>query len=384
MTARRVFVSAGELSGDIAAARLIAEIRRRVPQADVFGAGGARMAAAGAEVALDTNAVGVVGVSEAIRALPEILTAIRRVRQCILERRPDVAVLIGNDIFNVLLARWLRRRGVPTIAYFPPQVWLWRRLLTPIARSFDTIVASFPEERDRYAQAHPAARVAYVGHYLADDLRAVTPEERAHARRTLGVPEGATVVAIMPGSRRSELAALTPVLLDAAATLVAHDRPWRFVVAAADTAAALPAAVARHRIAPCASVSPDSHTVLRSADLALVASGTASLEAALLGVPMVIAYKVSAITYVVARAAIALRLVGPYVVGLPNLLLGRAVVPEALQYRATPEVIGHEAWRLLSSPERLAETRAALGGIAQGLLGPRAITGAADVVLQCP
>jgi lipid-A-disaccharide synthase len=386
MRARRVFVSAGELSGDIAAARLIDEIKRRAPDAYVFGTGGARMAAAGVEIALDTNAVGVVGVTEIVRALPAVVTAFRRIRRRIAEMRPDVAILIGNDVFNVLLARWLKGRGIPTLAYFPPQVWLWASFARPIARSFDAIVASFPEEYEVYAQAGARTRVTFVGHYLADDLRPVTEAERAAARAQLGLPPSATVIGILPGSRRNEVASLTPVLLDAAAHLLTHERRCHFVVAAAESVdpTTLGGTVTAHSIARAASIARDSHAVMRSADLVLVASGTASLEAALLGVPMVIAYKVSALTHIIARSAIRLGLIGPYVVGLPNLVLGRTVVPELLQSRATAPAIAAEAWQLLATPGRLGEMRTALAAIGDRLRGPAAITRAAETVLHWP
>ena len=178
-----------------------------------------------------------------------------------------------------------------------------------------------------------------------------------------------------------------PVLLDSAAHLLQHDRPWQFVIAAAETVDRSRLAATVGGTSDCArdaSIASDSQAVMRSADLVMVASGTASLEAALLGVPMVIAYKVSALTYIIARSAIRLGLVGRYVVGLPNLVLGRSVVPELLQSRATASAIAAEAWQLLTTPERLCEMRAALGAIGDRLRGPAAITRTAETVLQWP
>jgi len=200
----------------------------------------------------------------------------------------------------------------------------------------------------------------------------------------LQLPQEARVVALLPGSRGDELAALTDVLLDAAGQLVDRDPRLRFVVANAVGTPRLASAVERHAIADRTCVSADSHTVIRSADLVLVASGTASLEAALLGVPMVIVYKLSAITNLVVRAAIRLGLIDAYVVGLPNLVLGRTVVPEVLQKRAVAPVVADTAWACLSDSERLRQMQADLKPIASLLSGPHAIAQVADLVRGCP
>src|SRR5262245_11130716 len=148
----RVFISAGELSGDIVGARLVAELRTRDPRMRFVGTGGSRLADAGVQSIHDTNTIGVVGVTEVAKTLPAVLAASRAIRREIRARRPDVAVLIGNDVFNTFLGRWLRRHRIPTLSYFPPQVWVWRSLARWIAPSFDTIAASFPEEHEIYAR----------------------------------------------------------------------------------------------------------------------------------------------------------------------------------------------------------------------------------------
>jgi lipid-A-disaccharide synthase len=381
MGPRRVFISAGELSGDIAGARLVAELRRRDPGIYLFGTGGRRMAAAGLVVESDTNDIGVVGVTEALATLPSVVRAYRAIRRRVLAVGPSAAVLIGNDVFNVFLARALRRLGIPTIAFFPPQVWVWRSLAGFIARSFDAIVTSFPDEHAVYRDADATALVSFAGHYLVDDLHAVTAGEREQARAALAVPQDATVIGLFPGSRRNEWSALTPVLLDAAARLAARDRSLRFVVAAAETADA----DARQRFSSQGAVtrvSRDGRAVMQASDLLLMASGTATLEAALVGVPMVIAYKVSAITHACVLAAIRAGLIETYRVGLPNLVLGTAAVPELLQGRATGAAIADEAWQLLSEPSRLREMRTALAGVGIRLRGAHPIEDVADAVLS--
>lgn len=379
----RVFISAGELSGDIVGARLVEELRRRDPRTQFAGTGGARLAAAGVEIIHDTNDIGVVGVTEVAKTAPAVLAAYRAIRRQLQANRFDVAVLIGNDVFNTFLGRWLRRRGIPTLSYFPPQPWVWRSLARWMAPSFDAIAASFPDEQQVYSRAAGQRPVRFVGHYLADDLQPVDGSARDAARRTLGLPTESRVVALLPGSRGDELAALTQVLLDAAGLLADRDPSLRFVAANAAGTSRLPDAISRHAIAAKTCVSADSHTVIRSADLVLIASGTASLEAALLGVPMVIVYKLSTITNLVVRAAIGLGLIDAYVVGLPNLLLRQRVVPEVLQKRATAPNVANEAWACLASPERLRRMRTDVAPIAGLLSGPRSIAQVADMVRAC-
>ena len=315
----------------------MAELRRRDPRTLFAGTGGARLAAAGVEIIHDTHDIGVVGVTEVAKTAPRVIAAYRAIRRQLRTNRFDVAVLIGNDVFNTFLGRWLRRCGIPTVSYFPPQAWVWRSLARWMAPSFDVIAASFPDEHAVYSRAAANRPVRFVGHYLADDLQPVDAGARQAARRELGLPVESRVVALLPGSRGDELAALTQVLLDAASRLADRDPALRFVAANAVGTSRLPEAVARHAIAGRTHVSADSHAVIRSADLVLIASGTASLEAALLGVPMVIVYKLSTITNLVVRAAIRLGLIEAYVVGLPNLLLRRTVVPECCRSVRSPD-----------------------------------------------
>ena len=209
----RIFVSTGEVSGDVVGALLARRVLAERPDTVLFGVGGARMREAGVEVDFPTNHLGAVGITEAIAKLPSFLRAVGAIRRRVLSDRPDAAVLIGNDVFNVLLGRWLRWKGIATVSYFPPQVWIWGALGRWIARSFDLILTSFPEEERVYSRGE--ARTAFVGHYLCDVLRPVTPEERIEARGRLGVDAQGTVVGLLPGSRSQEVDKLAPVFLDA-------------------------------------------------------------------------------------------------------------------------------------------------------------------------
>jgi lipid-A-disaccharide synthase len=376
-----VLISTGEVSGDLAAARLVEELRRRRPDVIVSGIGGSRMEQAGVRLLFRTSHLGTVGLTEVCANIPSLARAWRALRRHVLAGAPDIAILVGNDLFNVVFARWLRRHGVRTVAYFPPQVWIWRALAGPVARSFDLILASFADEQAVYGSVSRGPDVVFVGHYLADDLRPVTPDQRRRARIALGL-EDATVVTLMPGSRKQELHLLAPVLLDAAADLLRRDTRLRFVLPVADRHYAEPIrhAVAARGLGPYVALAGEGREAIRASNLALLASGTASLEAALLDVPMVVVYRVSALSYVAIRACIATGLIESAPVGLPNLLLGGRVVPELLQWRLTARRLADEAWTMLTNTEREHAVRAALSDVRAVVTGPACVERAVDAI----
>ena len=378
----KIFFSTGEISGDRACALLAGEIRRRCHEPVLFGIGGRRMAEAGVRIDFETRHLGVVGLTEALSSLPSAFEALRQIRRRIEDERPEVAVLVGNDVFNVLLARWLRRKGIPTLSFFPPQVWIWRALARPIAGSFDRLITSFPEEQDVYRQA--TDRAEYVGHYLCDLLEPLTPERRSEARRSFGIAADTPVVGVFPGSRPQEVEALSSVLLAAAAELQGRDPSLRILlpIAEPDFEDRMRAELARHGLEDVCVLTHDSHETLRACDLALLASGTASLEAALLGVPMVLAYRISFITLSVVRVLQFFRVIRSNAIGLPNLVLGKEAVPELMRSRATSQRIAALGWALLHDPVRRSQTLTDLAEIRRQLENREGSLGkAADGVL---
>ncbi len=383
----RILISTGEVSGDVVGALLTRAIRAQRPDTSVLGIGGPRMEAAGALVRFKSSHLGTVGVTEAIATLPGFVRASAVLRAIVREERPDIAVLIGNDLFHVLLGRWLRWRGVRTVAYFPPQTWVWRSLARPIARSFDAVLTSFPDEQEVYSRASRGADVTdvtFVGHYLADVLAWRTPASIRAARERLGLAVGARVVGLMPGSRRHEVRRLLPVLMGAARLLLDADATLRFLVPLAEERyrAEIEREIARVGIGDRVTLlSGPSHDVMIAADLLILASGTASLEATLLGVPMVILYNVSALTYGVIRACIRSRLIDSDVVGLPNLILGRRAIPELIQDRVEPRTVAAAATAVLTSPGREGEIREALAEAARRVSGGGTLARAASYVI---
>jgi lipid-A-disaccharide synthase len=382
-TAIKIFLSAGEVSGDIVGAQLVRAIWRHQPDASIFGIGGPRMRAAGVHLDGDAIHLGAVGITEPLGILPSAARALGTIRARLRAGGADVAVLIGNDVFNVALARWLRRQAIPTASYFPPQVWIWRGLAGPIASSFDLLLTSFPDEYQVYQRVARRSTVVFVGHYLSDVLQPVTPDIRMVARDRFGVGSGDFALTLMPGSRCQEIRVIAPVMLDAAAQLRSQVRRLKLLLPVAhhDHRLPLQRAIAERQLSDCCLLVDESHDALRAADVAVLASGTASLEAALLGVPMVLVYRVSRPTHAVLRVCIRLGLIGSYTVGLPNLIAGRRIVPELLQSALTQEAVVREVLDIVEDERRQMQMRQALSEIRQQLVSPGCLTRVADLVI---
>jgi len=380
-TGVRIFLSTGEVSGDLVGARIASEILASRPDARLYGVGGHRMEAAGVTLDFGTNHLGTVGITEPVAALPALVRALWRIRRRVRTERPAAALLIGNDVFNVLLGRWLRSKGIPTVSYLPPQTWIWRSLARPISSSFDEILTSFPAEQEVYARA--GARARFVGHYLADALGRPTREERAQARRRLGLERAVRVIGLLPGSRLHEVRPLSPVMLDAARLLLAEEPDLLFALPVADPVyrERLESEIRRRGLADRVCLCEDSHDAMRASDLLVVASGTATLEATLVGVPMVIVYQVSAFTMAVVRTCIRLGLMDSTVMGLPNLLAGRCFVPELQNRDVTAPRVAREASALLHDAERRRDMEEGLRRVAATVSGGGSLGRVAEAVL---
>jgi len=385
-----IMVIAGEASGDLHGATLCRALRALAPARPLVGLGGERMAAAGLERLADVTAAAAIGGTEAFGPIPTLLSAWRRVRAALTGPvRPAALVLIDFPEFNLRLARVARRAGVPVAYFVPPQIWAWRpwRMRALRAR-VSRVLAVFPFETALYRAA--GVPVEFVGHPVLDALEGAPTREAA--RRRLGLGAGELVVGVLPGSRAQEIAGTLPVLKPVAARIAAAHPGVRFVLAAAPIARRATAeAGSAHsgkdaaglietaaRSAPVFQVvHGDPYAVMRAADLLLVASGTATLEAALLGTPMVVCYRFSRLT----EAWVRLLTLVPWI-SLPSIVLGRAVVPELYQRTFTVERVTDAALGLLASPAALESQRAAFRELA-GLLGePGVGTRAARAVLS--
>jgi lipid-A-disaccharide synthase len=335
---------AGEASGDLLGSHLIETVRRRVPAATFAGVGGPRMIAAGFESWFPQERLAVRGFVEVLRHLPEILAVRREVARRILAERPRLFLGIDSPEFNLGLERRLKTAGVGTAHMVSPQVWAWRRgRVHSIRRSVSHLLVLFPFEEALYRDA--GIGVTYIGHPLADEIPDAL--DRAALRVELRLPARAKVVTVLPGSRISEIEMMAATFIETA-RLVARAVPdVRFLVplVTRETRAMFEEAIYRcdARELPLTLLFGHARDALAACDVALAASGTVTLEAALSHRPMVIAYRVAPLSFEIAR-----RLVRVPYIGLPNILCGSAVAPEFLQDDATPENLAQALANLLA------------------------------------
>ncbi|WP_426753155.1 lipid-A-disaccharide synthase [Myxococcus sp. Y35] len=357
----RILVVAGEASGDTHAAELVAALRARRPDITFFGMGGARLAAQGVELLFDAREVSVMGITEVLPRIPRILQILKGLAEAAAERRPDVAILVDIPDFNLRLAKKLKALGVPVAYYVSPMIWAWRRgRVRTIKRLVDRMLCILPFEEDFYREAGVSAR--YVGSPVVEQVPA--PDTAVAFRERLGLAKDAPTLALLPGSRMSEIRRLLPDMVEAAKRL-ASERPGLQVVVPVAPTIAREEVTSRFEGSGLTPILVEGRApeVVGASDAAVVASGTAVLEAGLMQRPLVVVYRVSLITYWVGRLMLKVAFVS-----LINLLAGRKVVPELLQEDMTPERIAEEVRRvwLPGAPREemlqgLAEMRGRLG-----------------------
>ena len=359
----RIFISAGEASGDLYASRLVEVLKARHPDAEFFGCAGPRMQAAGVRPIVDQRSLAVVGIIEVIPHIPRILGELKKlVRVCAAEP-PDVAILTDSPSFHLPLARKLKRQGVSIVYLVAPQAWAWKEGRVKTMRAtLSRLLCIFPFE-EAFFRKHDVP-TTYIGHPLS---RLAKPKlTRAQFCSKLGIPEVSRIVALLPGSRHGELARHMPILLDAARRI--RERvPATFVLP-------LPAGFGLENTRFWEPVQAESikvvegHTwdALAQAELALAASGTVTIEGAMLGAPMVTFYRVNALSWYLQRW----RVQTPFLT-MVNLVGGRQVVPELIQDQMTADRIASEALRLLEEPEVMQTMRTGLAEVATMLRSDR-------------
>ena len=358
---RRLLLVAGEASGDLHGADLLRALRAQLPDLEVFGIGGERLREAGMETVADARDVAAVGLTEVVGRMRALLSAYRALARRLREDPPELCVLIDFPGFNLRVARLAKRAGVPVLYYIGPQVWAWRRgRVRKIARRVDRLAVVFPFEPALYAERLPG--VEFVGHPLLDRVRVTRGREET--LRQHGLDPVRRTVLLLPGSRPTEIDYLLPRLLEAV-RLLGRSGAYQFPLALAHT---LPRLEIEARVRAAGVevrvIEGDTYNLIAAADLALVSSGTATLECALLETPMVIVYRLGRLTAALARLLVR----GVRYLGMPNIVAGGEVVPELLQGAATGPRIAAAAGAILEDPaahaaivERLREVRRRLG-----------------------
>lgn len=370
----RILIVAGEASGDVHGARLVAALRRLAPQLSVEGMGGTQMRAAGVHLLADAGDTAVVGLTELWEKRRALRDALRRLRDHLATVRPALLICIDFPDFNLLLARTAHRLRIPVCYFISPQVWAWRRgRIRTIRRLVKKMLVLFPFEEAMYREA--GVNVTFVGHPLLDALADVPRQDACRA--ALGLAGSAPVLGLLPGSRQAEMRRHLPLLLQAASLLTAARPDLEVLLGLTPSldGRAVEADVEASGVRATV-IQGRTSEVIRAADLLLAVSGTVTLEAAILGTPMIITYRLGALSWLLARLLVRVRFIG-----LPNLVANEGIVPELIQFDATPERLATTAAAILDSPERQARMRAALAEVRARLGTPGAAERAAREVL---
>ncbi|HVB33493.1 MAG TPA: lipid-A-disaccharide synthase [Patescibacteria group bacterium] len=374
MTAPGILISAGDPSGAMHAARLARALTDRTG-ARMFGLGTGAMSQAGVELVGDASQIAVIGLSEALELLPRAWRLLNRLEAEAARRRPRLAILVDSPDFNLRLGARLKRLGIPIVYFISPQVWAWRSgRVGRIRQLVERMLVIFPFEEKFYREAGVAAE--FIGHPLCDVVKPDAPAGEFRRRWSLDPQQ--PILALLPGSRPKELAHNLPVMTRAERLLAAAGVPCQPVLAAAP---GLAAGDFRSYLGPAPSirvVEDATYNALAAAECAIVSSGTATVEAALLGAPMVVVYRVSPVSAFLLR-----RLVHTPFFSMVNLLLERCAVPELIQQDFTPERVAQETRRLLERPEERERMKCALAEVRSRLASPSplgAIGRAAEII----
>ena len=340
----KIFIVAGESSGDILGAGLIRELKRQYPECQFEGIGGERMLAEGFRSLVPMEKLSVMGLLEPLFHLRELLGILAQVKARCLEWQPDIFVGVDSPDFNLRVEEPLRRAGIFCVHYVSPSVWAWRQgRIKKIKRSVDLMLTLFPFEAEFYRRHD--VDVEFVGHPLADQLP-IAPD-RDGALRRLGLGLSRRYIALLPGSRKFEVANMLPVFLDAVQLLKdKYDFQYLIPAASRDRLLQIQTLVDNRDVSSVTVVEGRSHDVMEAADVVVMASGTTTLEAMLLKKPMVICYKLATLSYWIFRCLVKV----PFI-GLPNLLAGKSLVPELIQQNMSADAIAAKVSNFIDHPE---------------------------------
>lgn len=384
---KKIFIVAGDPSGDMHGANLVNALKEMSSQIEIYGLGGERMEKAGVRLLDKLTDLAIVGFSEAIINLFALHRIYRKAKEFLKKEKPDITVLIDYPGFNLRLAGLAKKLKIPLIYYIGPQIWAWRRgRIKDIAELVNKMLVIFPFEEETYKKA--GVDVSFVGHPLLDTIQPTKSKEEVCQK--YGLDPDSPIIGLMPGSRKQEIERLLSVMLEASRK-IAKNRKAQFILPLASN---IPMSYIKERITeferdrvnrknrkgsplPILVVRDEDYNIRRVMTLALVASGTATLENACLGIPMIIIYKVSLFSYLLARLLIRIPRIG-----LANIVAGKRVVPEFIQRKARSEEIAKVACHWLNNPTIMMEIKKELEKVKERLGTPGASRRAAKIILE--
>ncbi len=372
---KKLMIVTGEASGDHHGALVAQNLKKLVPDLQVSGVGGDELHKAGMQILYHSRELSVVGLLEVLSRSSQILKAYRLIRDELRNRPPSLLMLIDYPEFNLRIAGLAKKCNVPVLYYISPQLWAWRRgRAKKIARLVDKMAVIFPFEVSFYEKVGLDAE--FVGHPLLDQDHQL--EEPAKARARFGLKEKTPVIGLLPGSRSKEIEGLLPTMLSAAKEISKQFPEAQYIL---PVAPGIDRSVVQRYVdaqdLPVALVDDDFYQVLDTCDLALVASGTATLQCAIMETPMVILYKVFGLTYLIGRLLIRVDSIG-----LANIVAGKKIVPELIQHEASPDRLAGEAIALLQDPERYRSIKSELGAIKKKLGSKGASLRVAEIISE--
>lgn len=372
---KHLIIVAGEASGDMHAASLVKEIKSINPNIRFSGLGGKKMQAAGVELYEDLTDLAVVGFVEVFKHIKEFRRLFYLILRKAQETKADAVILVDYPGFNLRLARELKKHNIKVIYYISPQVWAWKEnRIRLIKQCTDKMLVLFEFEKEFYARH--GLNVDFVGHPLLDSTRIEIPRE--NFLQSIGLSKSKPTIAILAGSRRKEVEQILPIMLAAAKILYAQNNQIQFLVLKAPTTGRETVEkFVKQAHFPVKIIDGQTYAGINASDFCMVASGTATLETAILQKPMVVVYKTSFLTWVLAKLFVKI----PYI-GLVNVVAGRKIVPECVQFDATPEKIAENIRAIFDVPSKMAQVQSDLGTVKSSLGAPGASARAAEIIVK--
>ncbi|MFW5982117.1 MAG: lipid-A-disaccharide synthase [Halanaerobiaceae bacterium] len=371
----KIMVAAGEVSGDMHAARVIKEINKINSGVDFYGMGSGFLKKEGVRIILDPSEISSIGFFEPLKNLKSHLANLKKMKSSLDEEKPDLVFLVDNSGFNMFLAKAAYKKGIPVVNYFSPSAWIWGKWRANWMAKYQAIIASvFPMEDRVYREA--GAKVVFVGHPLVDMVK--VRKNREEIYQELEIDPNRTLITLLPGSRKQEVSTLLPIMLETAEKIQEERRDCQFVIALAKgvNKEKITKIAAKYRL--YIKAIPDrTYQLMKIADLAITASGTATLEASILGTPMIVVYRLSKANYFLGK-----RLISLNYISLPNIIADRQIVPELIQENANVDQIYANAMSLLNKPYKMKHIRDELKYVKEKLGSEGALRRTAELVLK--